>query len=216
MRPYPVSQLACATILFALASCSGQKTSDPAEFRILNPGPIVKVQGDPFHLVGRFTVVPDASGSGITDRSHGSGGACIVGDLAKHGAPEMACTDNKVCNDALIAYRQANAGNANIQKINTGGGYCIAQRCWYRPTGGSCVRKSFAADGPWPVGTHEIAPPRYDHIEALYGADAKIDWQVVTCAHRAKADGTDAGAVNGQPEPGSCGASQGIYRPPQT
>lgn len=215
MRVNPIFGVAFAGLLAGLGGCSGQQPANPAEFKILNPGPVIKDQGNPLSLKGRFAAVPDPSGSGIEGRSHGSGGACIVGDLAKHGAPEKSCVKNTECNDALQQYRQDNPTNPNIQAISTGGGYCIAKRCWYRPSGNACVRKSFT-DGTWSVGAHEIGPIQINHIAALYGADAVIDWQVVTCANRAKADGTDAGVIGGVSEPGACSASQGIYLPPPT
>ena len=214
MRLNRVFEPTTICLAVALASCSGEQPA-PAEFKILKPGPVIKVEGNPLSLKGRFAVVPDASGTGIEGRSHGSGGACIVGDLAKFGAPEKSCTGHGECNAALKAYRDSNPTNANIQAISLGGGYCIAKRCWYRPSGNACVRKSFN-QGTWPVGTNEIGPIDISHIVALYGADSRFDWQVLTCANSAKPDGTDTGTVNGVPEAGSCPGSSGIYQPAAT
>lgn len=188
--------------LFTAASTFGSEASP--EFRFIKAGPVSEI-GDEFTLVGRFMVTPDNAGDGLQDRSHGSGGACIVGDLAKMGAPETVCTSSAVCNEAWATYHQANSGNPNFDAAafgNNGNGNCVKGRCWYRPgTGTNLCQRGLAVRD---IGVYEIKPPRLQHVANFYGADSKIDWQVVACANRAQPNGTDAP---------SCSQSVGIYDP---
>jgi hypothetical protein len=157
-------------------------------------------------LTGFFTVAPDPVVAGIQDTSHGSGGACIVADLAKHGAPALSCTTNAQCSQAWVDYNQANLDNPNYDAAAFGvvpNGHCVANRCWYRPADAACQRRPFP--NVWSFGQHEVGPIDFAHVARMYGQDAKIDWQVITCANRAQSDGTDAP---------SCAQSSGIYDPP--
>ena len=177
----------------------------PPIYRAFKPGPVTPDSANRFVLSGSFTVAPDTIVSAIQDTSHGSGGACIFADLAKHGAPELACTNNTQCTQAWAGYYQANLDNPNFDAAafgNVGNGACIANRCWFRGAVG--VRACDRSPAIRALGHHKFGPFSFQHVADMYGEDARIDWQVVTCANRAQPDGTDAP---------SCSQGAGIYNP---
>jgi len=195
-------------IATGLSVAAAETAGNVWDFRELRPGPVSRDHGDRFSLNGRFTVTPSKGGTTIAGRSHGSGGACLVADLAAHGAPEQSCTSHAQCNQAWGAYHQANLSNPDYDAARfgaIGNGYCVSNRCWYRPGVQACVRQAYP--NVWEKGSHEFGPVDVQHVGRLYGQDARIDWQVLTCANRAQADGTDSAA--------SCSQSNGIYLPPQ-
>lgn len=174
------------------------------DFRALRAGPVYPHRGDFTQLKGRFTVIRDARGGlPVTERSHGSGGACLIADLAPHGAPEQSCTSHAQCNSAWANYHTENLGNPNYDAAKfgqIGNGYCVANRCWYRPGSNACVRRPFP--NVWEIQSHEFGPLDVEHVERMYGTSREVDWRVLTCANRAQVNGTDAG---------SCALSAGIY-----
>jgi hypothetical protein len=175
------------------------------DFRQLRPGPVVADRGDVFSLKARFSVTPSRGGLTIAGRSHGSGGACLIGDLAQFGAPEQSCTSHSQCNQAWAAYHQANLGNPDYDAARfgaVGNGYCVSNRCWYRPGAQACVRRP--SPNSWEIGTHEF-PVDVGHVGQLYGYENRVEWQVLTCMNRAQPGGGDDTA---------CAQSNGIYLPP--
>ena len=189
----------------SLLSVAAARPLSPTAYRILKPGPVIKSGNDRFELRGSFTVVPDPHPLSLQETSHGSGGACIFGDLAEHGAPELSCTTNSQCSAAWASYHDANLGNPSFDAAafgSVGNGACVANRCLYRPAPGvnACVRSPAALA----VGHHKFGPFSLDHVARMFGDEARIDWQVVTCANRAQLNGTDAP---------SCPQGIGIYRP---
>lgn len=190
--------------IIGLSLSAAAQQQSPPEYRVFRPGPVVPTGNDPFVLVGNFSVAPDPITSPIEETSHGSGGACIFGDLAAHGAPEQSCSSNAECHQAWATYHQANLSNPDYDAAafgSVGNGSCVANRCWYRPGGAACARRPFP--NVWENGNHKFGPFSLTHVARLYGEDADIDWRVVTCANRARPDGTDAA---------SCLQGVGIYR----
>lgn len=182
-------------------------TASPYQFKTLRPGPVIAKGTDGFVLSGMFTVARSTEATAIEDRSYGSGGACIYGDLAAVGAPEVSCTNNAQCTEAWAGFHDENLDNPKYDAAAFGGssntGQCIANRCWYRPGPLVCTRKippdSFA------LGVHEFGPFDLHHVKKLFGETSRIDWQVVTCSNHAQPNGTDDTA---------CRTGQGIYNPP--
>src|SRR5262245_5180951 len=195
---------AIMTISAGLSVAAAQTAG--TDFRQLRPGPVYPDRGDFFSLNLRFNVTPSKGGTTLAGRSHGSGGACLIGDLAAHGAPELSCTSHSQCNQAWAAYHQANLSNPDYDAGRSGAignGYCVSNRCWYRPGPQACVRRP--SPNSWEIGTHEFGPIDVQHVGRLYGFDKRTDWQVLTCANRAVAGGGDDT---------SCAQSAGIYLPP--
>lgn len=197
----------CALAIGSSLSIAAAQPLSPTPYRVFRPGPVIPSGNDKFELTGIFTVAPDPVASSVQETSHGSGGACIVADLAKHGAPELSCTSSSQCHSAWASYHQANLSNANFDAAAFGAGAngaCIANRCWYRPATqvAACVRRF--PPNAWEIGHHKFGPISFRHVAQMYGNDAKIDWQVATCANRAQPNGTDAT---------SCPQGAGIYNP---
>lgn len=200
-------QAVFATAIIAGLTIAGQ-TSTPPDFRILKPGPVIPEGPDSFLLSGKFTVARTTNVTPIENRSYGSGGACIYGDLAKVGAPEVACSSSSQCNQAWANFYEANKDNPKFDTASFGAnttnpGQCIANRCWYRPTPAACARRM--PPNSWELGSHQFGAFSVHHVARFFGEDAKIDWQVVTCSNRAQHSGTDDR---------SCAQGQGIYSPP--
>lgn len=202
-----VRSIAWVLAIGSSLSVAAAQPLSPTPYRMFKPGPVTPSGNDKFELTGSFIVSPDPVASPVQNTSHGSGGACIVADLAKHGAPELSCTSSAQCHSAWGSYYQANLSNPNFDAAAFGGGAngtCIANRCWYRPAtqAAACVRRAPPAN--WEVGQHKFGPVSFRHVAKMYGDDAKIDWRVATCANRAQPNGTDAI---------SCPQGTGIYNP---
>jgi hypothetical protein len=134
-------------------------------YRYLRPNKVVyvvspKSPGGPnvLHLRGSFDVKRSFALEKDT-LSYGTGGGCIIGDLAKV-RPEL----EKSCNV------QSDCGEPHP-------GYCVNQRCWYQPDPPICDRQP---DEVWDLGTHEL----YGQLplSILNGHNpAEVRWKVATC-----------------------------------
>jgi len=192
-------------VVFALSISVAAQTLAPPEFKVLRPGPVIRTGPANFQLTGTFSVSKGTEVQPIEEKSFGSGGACIFGDLAEVGAPELACTTNSQCTEAWNEFHDANLGNPDYDAASFAGssGQCIANRCWYRPSSRLCTR--VIPPNSWSLGQHKFGPFNLNHVAKFFGDGERINWQVVTCSNHAQANGVDDTA---------CATGQGVYNPP--
>lgn len=138
------------------------KTIDPGkvEYIYALEGPMIK---------GSFTVNPGS------ERSQGTGGACLVADMHDFGKPspipEGGCADNYDCQRSL------ESGWV---------GYCerTKRECWVRPGPAEqfCNRSADHNFKPWDVGVKNPTPITPLKIPRL--SRKSINWRVVACLNR--------------------------------
>lgn len=201
LRAMAVLALILLLLLFAFGFSSS------ANFKLLKPGEVMVTSRTPLKLAAGFAVEKDTRARPLLwqldSRSYGSGGACVIGDLAKlEPALERSCSVNAECNQHWDAFVTTNANEPKLDAPawGKGNGYCVAKRCWYRPGRATCA---IQAPTPWSDGAQSMPSPELAHVDRLLGPNATIDWKVVTCANRAGWGGDDS----------SCAESQGIYNP---